>query len=187
MDSYINIHMRPMPEIPSAHAMEAVFAKLHNALTGLKRDDIGISFPEAAEARPWLGGCLRLHGTQNALDALMQHPWLAGMHDYVAVSPIQPVPEASQFRCIRRVQAKSSPERLRRRHMRRHGVSQEEAEARIPDNAAEKLALPYVHVHSQSTGQKYRLFISHGPVQPAPIQGQFNFYGLSDKATVPWF
>lgn len=187
MDSYINIHIRPTPELSPMHLMEAVFAKLHKALTTLRCCAIGVSFPESDERRPWLGHSLRLHGTVAALNTLMELPWLAGMGDYLAVSPIQPIPETSQHRRISRVQAKGNPERLRRRQMRRHGISQEEAQKRIPDHAVEMLNLPYVSVRSQSTGQKFRLFIGHGPLQSEAVSGAFSFYGLSDKATIPWF
>lgn len=187
MDSYVNIRIRPMPDLSPVSLMEAAFAGLHASLTILRCSDIGISFPEFDAKRPWLGHCLRLHGAANALAAIMETPWRTGMRDYMVVSGIQPVPATSQYRCVSRVQAKSNPERLRRRHMRRHGLTREEARNHIPDNAVETLNLPYIKVYSQSTGQNFRLFIRHGPLQSAPTSGAFNYYGLSDKATIPWF
>lgn len=187
MDSYINIHIRPTPELSPMHLMEAAFAKLHTALTALQRSDVGVSFPEFDGKNPRIGQCLRLHGAAFALTTVMDTPWQVGLRDYLAVSEVQPVPITSQYRCVSRAQAKSNPERLRRRQMHRHGLTQEEAQKRIPDSAAETLDLPYIKVHSQSTGQKFRLFIRHGPLQPIPMSGTFNFYGLSNTATIPWF
>jgi CRISPR-associated endonuclease Csy4 len=71
--------------------------------------------------------------------------------------------------------------------MRRHGFSEEEARQRIPDSAARRLDLPYVQLRSQSSGQHFRLFIHHGPLQSQPVAGHINRYGLSDGCTVPWF
>lgn len=187
MDHYLDIHLRPDPEFPSPQLMGALFAKLHRALVALLEESIGISFPALDEQRPWLGEHLRLHGTCAALDRLMAQPWLRGMRDHLRLGELLAVPTDARHRQVRRVQVKSSPERLRRRQIRRHGFSEEEARQRIPDSAARTLDLPYLHLRSQSSGQSFRLFIRHAPVQDAPVAGRFNRYGLSDSATVPWF
>jgi CRISPR-associated endonuclease Csy4 len=41
-------------------------------------------------------------------------------------------------------------------------------------------------LHSQSTGQPFRLFLDHRPCDTASA-GPFNTYGLSTTATIPWF
>lgn len=187
MDHYLDIHIRPDPEFPSPQLMNALFAKLHRALVALPEENIGISFPAVDEKRPCLGNHLRLHGTSAALDSLMAQPWLSGMRDHLRLGELLPVPEGAQHRQVRRVQAKSNPERLRRRQMRRHGFSEEEARQRIPDSAARRLDLPYVQLRSQSSGQHFRLFIHHGPLRSQPVAGHINRYGLSDGCTVPWF
>lgn len=187
MDYYLDIHLRPDPEVPSPHLMSALFGKLHRALVALPEESVGISFPARDEQRPWLGEHLRLHGTCAALDRLMAQPWLTGIRDHLRLGELLPVPVDAKHRQVRRVQVKSSPERLRRRQMRRHGFSEEEARQRIPDRTARQLDLPYLHLRSQSTGQSFRLFIRHGPLQDTPIAGHFTRYGLSDSATVPWF
>jgi CRISPR-associated endonuclease Csy4 len=90
-------------------------------------------------------------------------------------------------RIVRRVQAKSNPERLRRRLAKRKNITLEQARELIPENAAQKLNLPFVTLQSASTGKLFRLFIEHMPVQPESQNGDFSFYGLSSTATVPWF
>lgn len=187
MDHYLDIRLRPDPEFPAMHLMGALFAKLHRALVALPGENIGISFPDVDEQRPWLGERLRLHGSASALDRLMTQPWLNGMRDHLQLGDCQPVPAHAQHRQVRRVQAKSNPERLRRRQIRRHGLGEEEARQRIPDQCARTLDLPYLQTASQSTGQRFRLFIQHGPLRPEPIAGAFNRYGLGDGATIPWF
>ncbi len=91
------------------------------------------------------------------------------------------------YRQVSRVQAKSNPERLRRRLMRRHDLSEEEARKRIPDTVARTLDLPFVTLRSQSTGQHFRLFIRHGPLQATAEEGGFTCYRLSKGGFVPWF
>jgi CRISPR-associated endonuclease Csy4 len=97
------------------------------------------------------------------------------------------VPARVSHRTVSRVQAKSSPERLRRRQMHRHGLSEAEAQERIPDTVAERLALPFVSIRSRSTKQTFRLFIVHGVSKGTPQSGMFNSYGMSNEATIPWF
>src|SRR5690606_15210402 len=96
------------------------------------------------ERKPSLGTHVRLHGVEDALRRLEQTRWLMGVRDYVQVSMIAPVPPGALHRVVSRVQAKSSPERLRRRAMKRHGIDAETAKERIPDSAVEHLSLPFV-------------------------------------------
>jgi CRISPR-associated endonuclease Csy4 len=185
MDAFLDIKLLPDPEFPQALLMNALFAKLHRALAEHGAGDVGVSFPGHGERG--LGGWLRLHGQAAALERLMALDWLKGMGDHTAVSAVAAVPAHTQHRVVRRVQAKSSVERERRRLAARLGLSGEEAARRIPHTAAETLALPYLTLKSQSTGQQFRLFVEHRPVQSQAISGPFSAYGLSPTATVPWF
>lgn len=187
MDHYVDIEVRPDPEFPANQLMSALYAKLHRALAGQGCKRIGVSLPGVDKAGGHLGTRLRLHGELDALATLLACDWLAGMRDHVAVIPPARVPDSAQHRVVKRVQVKSSPERLRRRLMRRHGLSEQEACQRIPDEAARFTHLPFVQLRSTSTGQPFRLFIDQGPILPSAIPGDFNNYGLSQDATVPWF
>jgi len=187
MDHYVDIDLRPDPEFVPHHLMSALYAKLHRALVGLGCNDIGVSFPRYDASAPHLGSRLRLHGKKDALLALMDTEWLTGMRDHAAVAPPSAVPVGVQHRAVRRVQAKSNPERLRRRLLRRHDISEEEAMHRIPDSAARLLWLPFVQLKSSSTGQAFRFFIDQSAAQPLADEGSFSAYGLSQDATVPWF
>lgn len=188
MDHYLDLRLRTDPEIPAFDLMSALFGKLHRALARMNNAPIGVSFPDHNAKAPHLGLCLRLHGTSVALSALLATDWLQGVRDHVHAADIQTVPANALHRRVYRVQAKSSPERLRRRAMRRHGIDADAARQRIPDSAAEALRLPFVTLGSRSTGQpSFNLYIQHGPTQPTPLAGELNAYGLSKTATVPWF
>ena len=188
MDYYLDITLLPDPEFSQNHLMDALFAKLHRALVAAVCGDIGISFPQVREQGTGLGTVLRLHGRVAQLNEMMAANWLTGMRDHTALSGVLAVPPTcTSFRVVSRIQAKSSPARERRRLMRRKGLTEEQAVARIPDNCAEVLQLPYVQMHSQSSGERFLLFVRHGPVQAAPAEGMFSAYGLSPTGTIPWF
>jgi CRISPR-associated endonuclease Csy4 len=201
MDHYVDIRLQPDAEFAPAMLMAALFTKLHKALAAGAHHDIGVSFPQmevgdapsarasrtGAHPRYALGQVLRLHGTSLALHKLLTTDWLIGMRDHVACGAVLAVPTDARHRVVSRVQAKSSPERLRRRQMRRHGLTAEQAQERIPDSAAEMLNLPFLTLRSQSTGQTFRLFIRLGAEQATAVPGEFGAYGLSPQTTVPWF
>ncbi len=187
MDHYQEISLLPDPEFVPALLMNALFGKLHRALAGLGSRRLGISFPEWDPEGPSLGGRLRLHGTREELERLAATGWLAGLWDHVHAKTIRPVPPRAAQVAVRRVQVKSSPERLRRRLAKRKGLGLEEARRLIPDSAGRRLTLPFVALTSASTGQAFRLFIRQDEPQLQAVAGEFNQYGLSATATVPWF
>jgi len=164
----------------------ALVSKLHRALVELEADDLGISLPEH-EKEPPLGKTLRLHGTDTRLGALMETEWLRGMRDHLEVGEVRAVPAGAAHRVVRRRQYKTNADRLRRRRMKRHNQSYEEAASHIPDSVERKVSTPYVRVRSQSSRQAFSLFIEHGECQQKPVAGVFSAYGLSQEATVPWF
>jgi CRISPR-associated endonuclease Csy4 len=188
MDHYLDIHLRPDPELAPHQLLSGLYARLHRALVQLASSDIGVGFPGYDERKPTLGKQLRLSGPAASLHALMATPWLHGMHDHLTVSDVTAVPVSAHHRRLSRVQTASNPARLRRRAMRRHELNAAQAEERIPDSAAKQLRLPYVVIGSRSTGQpSFPLFIQQGPLLDKPTPGRFNGYGLSAEATIPWF
>lgn len=187
MDAYLELQLLPDPEFPPAMLMNALFAKLHRALVNHGEGRIGISFPDVGKKAGQLGQRLRLHGQASDLEKLMASNWLQGMRDHLAAFAIRPVPDGAKHRIVRRVQAQSNPERLRRRLIRRKGIGTDEARAAIPDSSTEMLALPSLKINSQSTEQQFRLFIEHQPLQDQPSPGSFTSYGLSTQASIPWF
>ena len=187
MDSYIELQLLLDPEFSANTLMNALFAKLHRGLVSSGEGRVGVSFPDVEQKGVGLGARLRLHGQAADLERLMSVNWLQGMRDHLSCSPISPAPAAATYRVVRRVQAKSSPERERRRLIVRKGISADAAMQAIPDSAAEMLRLPYLLLTSQSTQQQFRLFVEHLPLRKEPAPGAFSAYGLSAVATVPWF
>ena len=184
MDHYLDIRLLPDPEFKETVLMNAFFGKLHRALVQAGQGEVGISFPRAGKN---LGDTLRLHGNRNALLRLMELEWLKGLKDYSDVSSIQPVPDNCQYRVVKRVQSKSSVERLYRRSVKKGWMTPDEAKKKVADHKSQLLKQPYVQVKSNSSGQVFRLFVHQGKFVDAPREGTFSAYGLSGDATVPWF
>lgn len=184
MDHYLEIRVLPDPEFSEEMLMAALVAKLHRALGQRGKGDIGVSFP-AHGIKP--GAVLRLHGTHPALSELDSLAWRRGLSDYCLCTAIQPVPEVKQWRCVSRVQVKSSAQRLMRRSVKKGWITEAEAQQRLLKMEEARTDLPWLNLRSLSTGQSFRLFIRHGELLPAPVDGCFSTYGLSATATVPWF
>ncbi|AJK46395.1 type I-F CRISPR-associated endoribonuclease Cas6/Csy4 [Burkholderia plantarii] len=184
---FIDIRLLPDPEFSQVHVFGALVSKLHRVLVQMRRDDIGISFPEYSLRPRSVGRVLRLHGGDVGLRELMAQPWLQGMRDHVVVAEAAPVPAGATHRVVRRRQFKTNAERLRRRRMQRKGETAEQAAAHIPDSVERRPDLPYVQLRSTSTGQGFCLFVEQGNVGREAVAGAFNSYGLSQGATVPWF
>lgn len=188
MDTYLDIRLLADPEFTPTLLMNALFGKLHRALVQIDNRHIGISFPEVEKINAGLGNTLRLHGPEEELKKVMEQNWLKGMKDHIEIGQIKPVPESVSYRRIQRVQAKSSALRLRRRYLKRHPeTTEEETNVMFPDSVEKKLKLPYLQVKSQSSEQRFCLFLKHLPIDKKAIGGKFNKYGLSKEATIPWF
>ena len=183
MDRYIDITLMPDPEFETQQLLNALFSKLHRAMNEVAPGKIGVSFPKVDKR---LGDQLRIHGDQESLSALMAKPWLQGMRDYCEVADVMPVPGKVAYRTVRRVQAKSAHNK-RMRSIRKGWLTEQEAFERIPETQQKELKLPFIQMKSLSNGNPMRVYIDHGPLSEIPSEGEFNSYGLSAQATIPWF
>lgn len=184
---YVDIRLLPDPEFSQAHLLGALYAKFHRALVGLDTHEIGVSFPQYSMQPRTLGRIMRVHGRDGALNALLSADWLRGMRDHVELGALSAVPQEVQYRRLLRRQFKTSVDRLRQRRMRRKGETYEQAAQAIPDGVERQPDLPYVQLRSASTGQRFCLFLSLGAPELKAVAGEFNAYGLSSTATLPWF
>ena len=184
---HIDLRVVPDPETSAPQLLGALYDRLHLALVERRCDGIGVSFPGYSLNPHAIGNVLRLHGSEAELRQLMGVDWLKGVRDHVSASDLVTAPVDVPHRSVRRKQFKTSAERLRRRRMKRKGETAEQAARAIPPSVERNPDLPYLRVHSRSTGQPYCMFIQLGPASAAPVSGIFNSYGLSNKATIPWF
>jgi CRISPR-associated endonuclease Csy4 len=164
-----------------------VFSVIHLALVNLRTAAVSVSFPEQDDQTQLLGACLRVMGPARDVEAVAALPWRQVVRDQASVSDVGAVPATQRFRGVRRVQAKSNVERLRRRYVARHGVAYDEACLLIQDDARQTLDLPWLRIKSHSSRQEFRLFLRIDDSRTDLVAGDFNAYGLSATATIPWF
>lgn len=186
MDHYQDIRVLADLEFNASMLMNALFNKLHRALVTLKAADIGVSFPEYKQRPKGLGTILRIHGKLSSLIVLQNADWLKGMRDHSVATRVKPVPVDAAHVLVTRRQYKTNADRLRRRRMKRTGETYEQASIAIPNSVERKPELPFLSVRSLSTSQTFCLFVEQGPAEQATL-GEFNCYGFSEQATVPWF
>ncbi|EKO3657607.1 type I-F CRISPR-associated endoribonuclease Cas6/Csy4 [Vibrio metschnikovii] len=183
MDSYIDIRLKPDAEMLEAELSSKVFTKFHKALVMLNSDQIGISFPEVNVK---LGRLFRLHGEASFLHDLQGLNWLGPLSGYCQVSEILAIPEQVQYRVISVKRSNLSQAKLRRLIAR--GSIDKEGEKRYKVKMlSQGFDNPYLDLFSSSTKQVHRKFFEFGEMQPLPVSGKFDSYGLSQTTTVPWF
>ena len=188
---YLDVRLRFDADLQPAHALAALYTRLHLYLARNGTRAIAVSFPEtirnAAGAARQLGQVIRLHGTSEALTPLTQAATWGGAATVANFGTVKALPAGVSHHRIRRVQVDSNLERLMRRAMRRKGWTEAEARENYAQAKAGTTALPFISISSQSTRESFRLFLDVGGPQEESVEGLFNAYGLSQQATVPYF
>jgi CRISPR-associated endonuclease Csy4 len=137
---------------------------------------------------PPIGGRVRLFARSEAeLDSIEWSRSLIGLDDYVHRTGTRKVsPSVELHATFARRQPSASPDRLIRRAMKRKGIDEVEARRRYANHQMDRCELPYLDMHSDSTGNRFRLFIERSP-SPASDAWGFSTYGLSRTVPVPNF
>ncbi len=183
MNHFIDIKLLPDPEFPATILMNAIYTKLHKALADLNATTIGVSFPEY---KLKLGNLLRIHGNESDLNNLQKQDWLGGMKGYCKTDKMASVPDSVKHRTISRKQPTMSESKLRRL-IKRGSVSEAEAKQYRAKMFSKGLDDPYIELQSASNGHRHRRYIEFGELLDDPVDGEFDSFGLSKTATVPWF
>jgi len=146
--------------------------------------NIGVSFPDC---KMLLGKIIRLHGTDKNLNEFQSKNWLGGLSGYCKVSDILAIPQQVKYRNISRWQHNMSESHLRRL-IKRGSITQSEIKAyKAKMFAAQMTTLPYLELESTSTGKHHRRYIQMSDLYDEPVKGEFDTFGLSKAATIPWF
>lgn len=183
MDNFIDTKLKPDDEMRENVLLNKVYSKLHKALFTLKSTEIGVSFPRY---KVKLGDVIRIHGIESKLTELQSTDWLGGLKGYCSVSAIQKIPEGVAYRNIARKQANMTEAKLRRL-IKRGSISEEETKAYKAKMFQQGMDNPYLELNSGSNGHKHRRYIQFGELLSESIDGEFDQFGLSKTATVPWF
>ncbi len=184
MNHYFNITLLPDTEMPATVLMNAICAKLHKQLYDVQSKTIGISFPKYDVT---LGNVLRIHGSEADLQKLHAANWVGGMNGYCKIGEISVVPANAKHRTGSRKQSTMSQSKLKRL-LKRGTITDDKVKDYKAKMFAEKgLDKPWLDFVSSSNGNRHRRYIELGELQDTPIKGEFDYFGLSKTATVPWF
>jgi len=195
MDYYLDIKVVPDDDIPIYFIRNKVYTKLHKSLSRMGATDIGVSFPKY---RVKLGDVIRIHGTKQRLDELQAMGWIGGLSGYCEVSGIKLVPETvAGYRTVARKQPTMTLKKLQKRVDDQKGkgalksdedVKAYERQYKEKMYGSQSLDNPYLELISSKPGHhKYRRFIQFGELVERPTEGEFDQFGLSKTATIPWF
>lgn len=184
MDFYIDLILQEDEEVPIYFIRNKVFAKFHKVLHDLKQSSIGISFPKY---KVKLGNIFRIHADKTSLETLQQSNWLGGLAGYCEISDVLPVPKKIKgYRTVSRIRQNMSNSKLQRL-IKRGSISVEGIKAYQTKMLATGLDTPYLELQSISNGHKHRRYIQFGKLQDTAVTGEFDSFGLSKIATIPWF
>lgn len=190
MNFYCDITLLPDAEANLGFLWEKVYTQVHLALVEQQVSgvsNVAISIPGYGDKPFPLGNKLRLMAnTERDLEKLELSKWLNRLQDYCHTTSIKKVPSTDVFVNFNRKQFKTNFDRLARRRAKRHKESLEQALTHYNNKEAQKTKLPFIQVKSLSNNTRFPLFIDKIN-ETQKIEGEFNCYGLSKTATVPWF
>lgn len=193
MKNYLEITLKPQPEIPLYFLWEKVYQQVHLALVEIQSADgnvtVGSSFPEYDADLHQLGSKLRLFAPfQETLESLDIQKWLFRLTDYVHITSIREVPKnISSYVFFKRIQTKSSNSRLAKRKAKREGISFDKALLALDKHKERTSKAPYIHIKSLSSDERYRLMIDCVSTNENCSTVNFSTYGLSSTSSVPIF
>lgn len=193
MKHYIEITLLPDAEVGLGFIWQKVYQQIHLALVEIKdaneKVNVGVSFPKYGGKTFPLGDTIRLFGnTPDDLKAVRLDQWFSRLSDYVSMTGVKEVPQhIKTYVCFRRKQPKMDFMKRVEKQAKRHCVSIETALEHFRNYDKEhQLTLPFVQVYSQTWKQNFPLFIEKNSAS-SHMTGQFDTYGLSKEATLPWF
>lgn len=188
---YFELKAIPQIEMTETEVMDQLMQSLHQILVNHKRD-IGLSFPcYARRQRQSVGGIIRLFGSAvNLLQLSNEIKQNGNIRDYALVMDSKIIPEKlTGYLQVSRVRSKgrSAVKRAEKRLTAQGKWSTEVHQAMVEKWGNTRLEYPYFHLTSQSTGQRFMLWISQKHCKH-PVDGDFNAYGMSQMGiTVPDF
>ncbi|MES9906057.1 MAG: type I-F CRISPR-associated endoribonuclease Cas6/Csy4 [Sedimenticola sp.] len=192
MNFYQEITLLPDTEVNLGFIWQKTYQQLHLALVENKISEhesaIALSFSKYGGKLFPLGDKLRLFAqTEEQLQKFDVGKWLNRLTDYTHLSRIRQVPEKIEgHACFKHVKPKGSKENLARRRAKRKGETLQQALAYFESYEEKQSRLPYIHMHSETNGHRFRLYIEQ-QTKDQPQSGLFSCYGLSGNTTVPMF
>jgi CRISPR-associated endonuclease Csy4 len=183
MNYYMDIKLVPNKGLRENVLLNQVYTEFHKRLFDMKATNLAASFPNY---RLKLGDIFRIHGEKEILSKLNEKDWLVEFKQFCNISEIKTIPDSVKHRTISRIQQTMSQAKLRRL-IKRGTISEVDIKKYQVKMFQGGLENPYVELISMSNKQLHRRFIEFGVLQDEEIKGEFDLFGLSKVATIPWF
>ena len=185
MKNYQDIQIKPNSEFSQNFLLSKVYFNLHKALIENKPLNVGVSFPKY---KLTLGNTIRLHSNKTDLLKLNNYCWLGDLNEFCDVTEIDFIPvSVIKYRTVSRWQSNMGKSKLKRL-IKRGSITEDDVRKYKSMMFKKQLTnLPYLDMKSLSNGQWYRRYFKMGTITDIPILGEFDNFGLSKKATIPWF
>lgn len=187
MDHYFDLKALPDAELVQSAVVAQLLQMLHGFLPEYE-GELGLDFPGYGQQRT-LGGIIRVLGPEAGVSRLVQQLQdHRDCRDYGLLGEVKAIPDSTRFVANRRhhVKGNSRMQRHKKRHEQR-GTWTPELALILAAAYTKPSRLPFIQLHSGSTGQQFLLFVDRR-VKPVAKPGKFNSYGLSlDGSTVPAF
>lgn len=193
MAYYQQITLQPDAEVDLYFLWSKVYAQVHLALVESQKrnglQNVGVSFPDYSHSKNAKTLGTRLNLFANNVDTLNQlgmEVWLQRLTQFIELSDIKSVTETVQETAIfKRIQLKTNKERLARRRAKRHKQSFEEALSYFMKMDEMHSDLPFIQIKSESSNQRYPIFIEKITTTSDNNTWQFSTYGLSNDQGLP--
>lgn len=183
MDHYIEVKLNPDAAIRENVLLNKVYTQFHKALFDLNSSAIGVSFPDYQLK---IGTRMRIHGEQVELEKMQSLNWLDELAIDCVITDIRKTPEQTQHRIISRKQSNMTQAKLNRL-LKRGSIAPAQTHQYKAKMFSQSLDNPFLELESNSNGHKHRRYLAFGELKAEPISGKFDYFGLSNQATTPWF
>lgn len=193
MNYYQDITLIPNEEIPLYFIWEKLYQQLHLVLVEQLengKSKVGVAFPKYNKKDRCLCNKLRLLALEKPdLVALNLDKYFNRLSDYTHRTSIKDVPtdKVTGYAFFKREQVKSNHKRLARRRASKMGISNEQALDFFTEKGIKRSQAPFIYLNSQSSGERYPMFIVMEETTLPSNNAKFNSYGLSSVSTVPIF
>ena len=181
MNKYIDIKVKGSKYIKSNKVINDIVTEIHRYLNRNKINTIGLSYPNMF---PDLGDTIRIHGTEAELESMYDEDLWGEFN--VKVSRIKDVPDEIKHRTISRVQTSMSNSKLNRL-IKRGTIPNEDIKKYKIKMVSSGLDNPYLQLKSESNKRYYMRFMNMSECVEETVEGVFDEFGMSKKATIPWF
>jgi len=184
MKFYLDININSDLDVHQNKVMSLVFQNVHQSIVSLGVGKIAVSFPKVASNT--LGKLIRLHGDENDLNLFLEKNFLLNIKVYCYIEQVKEIPNEVVFKKISRIRSNMSQSKLRRL-IKRGSISENEISIYMEKMLKNNLLNPYLDLYSESTKRTFRMFFQFSNFLTEAQAGEFDSYGLSDDATIPWF